>query len=135
MTLSIFCDGGARGNPGPAAYGFVIKKNGQIIKREGGTLGVATNNFAEYTALIKALGWLAENYQGQDLEVRMDSKLVVSQLSGIYKVKDARIRELVFEVRTLENQFGQIKYIHIAREQNWEADQMVNQALDSQFEI
>lgn len=131
--LNVFCDGGSRGNPGPAAYGFVIKDNGQVIKREGRTLGVATNNFAEYTALIRALTWLAQNCKGQNLEVKMDSKLVVSQLSGIYKVKDAKIRNLVFEVRTLENQFGQIKYNHIPREQNQEADKLVNQALDSQI--
>lgn len=133
--IQVYCDGGARGNPGPAAYGFVIKDNGQIIKRQGGTIGVATNNFAEYTALIKALSWLSGDYQNCDLEVRMDSKLVISQLSGIYKVKDAKIRQLVFEVRILENNFGQIKYVHISRINNWEADREVNRALDSQFEI
>lgn len=128
--INIFCDGGARGNPGPAAYGFVVKLDSQTIKEEGKTLGIATNNFAEYTAVIKALSWLSEEYHGQDLNFFLDSKLVVSQLSGLYKIKSAQIRSLVFEVKALENQFGQIKYTHIPREKNKEADRMVNMALD-----
>lgn len=128
--INIFCDGGARGNPGPAAYGFVVKADGKIIKEQGKTLGIATNNFAEYTAVIAALRWLREEYQGQELNFFLDSKLVVSQLSGLYKIRSAQIRSLVFEVKTLENQFGQIKYTHIPREKNKEADRLVNMALD-----
>lgn len=129
--INIFCDGGARGNPGPAAYGFVVKKDEKVVHEEGGYIGIATNNFAEYTAVIAALKWLAKLYGGQNLNFFLDSQLVVSQLSGLYKVKNARLRNLVFEVRTLENQFDQIKYNHIRREQNKQADVLVNKALDN----
>lgn len=130
--LNIFCDGGARGNPGPAAYGFVVLENGKVLHEEGEYIGIATNNFAEYTAVIAALKWLTRSYKGEDLNFFLDSQLVVSQLSGLYKVKNAAIRNLVFEVRTLENEFGQIKYNHVKREQNKEADRLVNLALDKQ---
>lgn len=129
--ISIFCDGGARGNPGPAAYGFLIYLDDKLIQKGAGYLGIATNNFAEYTAVIKALWWLCDNgYQRQDLNFFLDSKLVVSQLSGFYKIKSAAIRNLVFEVKKLENQFGKIWYSHVPREKNKEADKLVNQALD-----
>ncbi len=127
----VYCDGGSRGNPGPAAYGFVIKKNGQIRKTGFGYLGIETNNFAEYTALIEALTWLQKDYPGEDLRVFLDSKLVVSQMSGIYKVKNAKIRDLVVKVRQLEPTFGKIIYQYIPREQNKEADRLVNRALDT----
>lgn len=128
--IEVFCDGGARGNPGPAAFGFVIKKSGKIIKQGKGCIGVATNNFAEYTALIKALMWLEKNLKGAEIQVFLDSLLVVSQLSGIYKVKNATIRELVFKVRELEPSFTRVHYKHIGRHQNQEADALVNKALD-----
>lgn len=131
--IEIYCDGGARGNPGPAAYGFVVKVDGKTIKQQGKTLGIATNNFAEYTAVIAALKWLAQDYPEQNLTFFLDSKLVVSQLSGLYKVKSASIRESVFEVKTLENLFGQVKYNYIPREKNKEADRMVNLALDGEI--
>lgn len=131
--LTIFCDGGARGNPGPAAYGFVVKAQGRTIREGAGFLGVATNNFAEYTAVIEALSWARHNFAGRDLQFYLDSQLVVSQLSGLYKVKNARIRELVFKVRELSTNFGQIRYTHIPREKNKEADKLVNQALDEEI--
>lgn len=131
--LEIYCDGGARGNPGPAAYGFVVKLDGKTIKESGKTLGIATNNFAEYTAVIAALKWASSDYQGEDLNFFLDSKLAASQLSGLYKIKSASIRNLVFEIKTLETQFGQIKYSHIPREKNKEADLMVNLALDGEI--
>src|SRR5437870_5256891 len=128
--IEVFCDGGSRGNPGQAAYGFIVKKNGQIIKEAGVTIGIETNNFAEYTALIEALKWLSLNFKKSDLKIYLDSQLVVSQLSGIYKVKNAKIRDLVFQVRQLEPNFGQISYKFIPREQNKIADSLVNKALD-----
>ena len=133
--INIFCDGGARGNPGPAAYGFVVKNDQEVLYKEGGYLGIATNNFAEYTAVIKALSWLSHSFMGYDLSFFLDSKLVASQLSGLYKVRNAKIRELVIKVKSLETNFGQITYNHIPRDQNQEADKLVNQALDNQFEI
>lgn len=133
--ITVYCDGGARGNPGPAAYGFVVKKNGQIIKSGSGYLGKNTNNFAEYMALIEALNWLSREYKKNDLKIFLDSKLVVSQLSGLYKVKSSTIRELVFQVRQLEPIFGRISYHHIGREQNKEADKLVNLELDRKTQL
>lgn len=128
--IKVFCDGGARGNPGPAAYGFVVYKDNQVVKEGNGYIGIATNNTAEYTAIIEALVWLKNHYQRQDLQFYLDSKLAVSQLSGLYKIKNANIRNLIFKIRELETEFGQINYQHIPREQNKEADKMVNLALD-----
>lgn len=131
--IHIFCDGGSRGNPGHAAFGFVIKEDGKTVKEEGGYIGIATNNFAEYTAIIKALAWARGKYKNANLEVMLDSKLAASQLSGIYKIKNANIRELVFKVKELEPNFSRIIYKHIPREKNKEADAQVNKALDRQI--
>src|SRR3990167_6119799 len=100
--IEAFCDGGARGNPGPAAWGFVVRKDGKIVKQNYGYIGIATNNFAEYTALVKMLAWLAKNFRGVPARVYLDSKLVVSQLNGEYKVKNANLKKLVGEVKELE---------------------------------
>ncbi|OGE10505.1 hypothetical protein A3A60_03105 [Candidatus Curtissbacteria bacterium RIFCSPLOWO2_01_FULL_42_26] len=128
--LTVFCDGGSRGNPGKSAFGFVVLNNGQIIKEGAGAIGHATNNFAEYTALIKALEWLGKNRNGEELEINMDSKLVVSQVSGLFKVKNATIRGLLFKIRELEGSFVRINYKYIPREQNTDADKLVNKVLD-----
>lgn len=128
--LKVFCDGGSRGNPGHAAYGFVIEKNGQVLKEDSGYIGTATNNFAEYTALVKAFEWLASNKTGDELEVFLDSLLAVSQLNGVYKVKNPTIREFILKIRGLENNFSKITYRHIRRVQNQHADKLVNSALD-----
>ncbi|MEX2028267.1 MAG: ribonuclease HI family protein [Candidatus Curtissbacteria bacterium] len=128
--IEISTDGGSRGNPGQAAYGFVVKVDGQLVKEGRGCLGIATNNFAEYTAVIRALEFAKDNFKGKDLKFYMDSNLVVSQLSGLFKIRSASIRELVFRVRSLESEFGQITYTHIPREKNKEADRQVNLALD-----
>ena len=128
--IDVFCDGGARGNPGPAAWGFVIKKGGQIIKEDYGYIGIATNNFAEYTALVKALSWLEGNFREGNARVYLDSKLAVSQLNGEYKIKNLTIAKLVREVRELEKDLGDIVYNHIPRDQNKEADRLVNVALN-----
>lgn len=131
QQLIVFTDGGSRGNPGQAAYGFVIKIDGKNIKEAGGTLGVATNNFAEYTAVIRALEFAKDKFTGCDVKFYMDSNLVASQLSGLFKIKNAVIRELVFKVRQLESNFGQITYTYVPREKNKEADAQVNLALDN----
>ncbi|OGD87351.1 hypothetical protein A3D81_02290 [Candidatus Curtissbacteria bacterium RIFCSPHIGHO2_02_FULL_40_17] len=129
-TLSVYCDGGARGNPGPAAWGFVVKKNGTLKKEAAGFIGVATNNVAEYTALVEALKWLSQNFKAYDLNIYLDSQLVVLQMAGRYKVKNAKLRELIFKVRSLEANFGKISYRHIERAKNKEADRLVNIALN-----
>lgn len=128
--IQVFCDGGARGNPGHAAYGFVVKVDNKVVKEEGAYIGIATNNQAEYTAIIKALSYLVDHHRGQDVSFFLDSQLAASQLSGLFKIKNAQIRELIIKVREHETELGQVRYTHIPREQNKEADSLVNQALD-----
>jgi ribonuclease HI len=142
MKYSIHTDGGARGNPGPAAVGVVIeqrtnnkeqKENFKTIAGFGKTIGETTNNVAEYTAVIKALEWLVEHKGNEKVEIQfyLDSTLVVNQLNGIFKVKDARLRELLMKAHVLEQEVGgYISYTAIPREQNTRADVFVNQALD-----
>ena len=133
--IEVFCDGGARGNPGPAAWGFVIKVEGQIIKEDCGYIGIATNNIAEYTALVEALSYLAKNFKGKSAKVYLDSKLAVSQLNGEYKIKNLAIAKLVRVVRGIEKSLGNIVYNHIPRERNKEADRLVNIALNKNVYI
>ncbi len=129
--MQIFTDGGARGNPGPAAYGFVVKRDDQTIKEGFGRIGIATNNVAEYTAVIEAFKLLESEFKDQDLDFFVDSQLVVSQLNGKYKVKNTAIRNLVIKVRELEQSFKRVTYTHIPREKNKQADALVNLALGS----
>lgn len=140
MSLNIFCDGGARGNPGPAAWAFVVYDGeNQILAQRNEKMGVATNNVAEYTAVIKALSWLKvyrEKFP-QDKKTEMvnffsDSQLVISQLNGLFKVKNPRMRELVIKVREGEQVAGgNIVYNFITREKNSVTDSLVNRALDA----
>lgn len=133
--IEVFTDGGARGNPGPAAYGFVVFINGKIQKEAGAYIGIATNNIAEYTAVVKALEYLSSSYKKEDLNFYLDSNLVVSQLSGLFKIKNAKLMDLVFKVRGLETAFGRVRYSHIPRGKNKEADRLVNLALDNQAKL
>ena len=128
--LLLYTDGGARNNPGPAATGFVLKNGlGEILKKGGTFLGVATNNEAEYRALIEGLQ-AAKKFNPQHLDCFLDSSLVVNQLNGTFKIKEARLRKLVFEAKALEKEFQSIRYQHVPREENKEADAIVNQILD-----
>jgi len=132
--ISIFTDGGARGNPGPAAIGVAIfNSKGEELVGIGKTLGIATNNVAEYSAVIEALKWLAEHKpQDSDVHFYLDSELVVSQLNGVYKVKNDTLRGLLFGVRELIGNLPyQIVFSHIPREKNKRADSLVNFALDN----
>lgn len=129
--MQIFTDGGSRGNPGQAAYGFIVKDEGKIMKRGFSPIGITTNNVAEYTAVIEALKFLQKENVTDELNFFIDSLLVVSQLSGKFKVKNAAIRDLVLKVKELEASFQKITYTHIPREQNKEADALVNLALDT----
>lgn len=137
MQLSVFCDGGARGNPGPAAIGFVVKgDSGRILKKRGKFIGRATNNVAEYQAVIKALTWLKSNIQPLTSNIKffLDSRLVVNQLNGLFKIKDNKLRQLIVKVRQLEQEVGgNVSYHLIERSKNQEADQLVNETLDNQF--
>jgi len=134
--ISIFTDGGSRGNPGPAALGVYIEdENKKELVRIGKTLGETTNNVAEYSAIIEGLEWALQNkaqFNIEKINFYMDSQLACSQLTGLFKVKNSRIREFVFEIRQIEAQLKvPIYYTHIPREQNFKADQMVNLALDN----
>ncbi len=123
-------DGGSRGNPGPAAYGALVKDadTGRVLAEEGTTIGTASNNVAEYRGLIAGLTLAAEVAPGADIEVRMDSKLVVEQMSGTWKIKHPDMRPLALEANRLAP-FG-TTYTWVPREQNKHADRLANEALD-----
>lgn len=142
MKFVIHTDGGARGNPGKAAVGVVIEKQQETrdMKQEttlvcefGKRIGETTNNVAEYMAVIEALKEVKSGIRG-NLEIHffLDSNLVVQQLNGIFKVKDATLRNLFFDVRLLEQEVGGVvTYAYVPREQNRRADFLVNRALDA----
>ena len=136
QKLIIYTDGGSRGNPGPAALGVVIQDtSGKLIKEYGEALGVRTNNEAEYEAVIFALKKVKALF-GKDktktmtLEVRMDSELVMKQLTGKYKIEEEKLFPLFIKIWNLKIDFGAITFTHIPREKNRDADRMVNIALD-----
>ena len=133
MKLVVHTDGGARGNPGPAAVGIVIEKNGKIVAAFGKTIGKATNNVAEYTAVIEALKRIKHQVSSiKNIQFFLDSVLVANQLIGRFRVKDPTLRTLLFEIRQLEQEVGgNITYTAVRREHNIAADTLVNQALDS----
>jgi ribonuclease H / adenosylcobalamin/alpha-ribazole phosphatase len=124
-------DGGARGNPGPAAYGYVLEADdGTVLDARGEAIGVATNNVAEYRGLLAGLAAAIE--RGVDeLEVVSDSELVVKQMRGEYKVKNETLRDLVDQANALESRFRRVTYTAVRREHNELADRLVNEALDS----
>lgn len=129
QKLIINTDGGSRGNPGPAGIGVVFSdEKGQILARYKEYIGEGTNNIAEYRALILALT-KAKDFETDEIECRLDSELVVKQLTGHYKVKDDKMKDLYAQVQELAF-FKPIKFIHVRREQNKEADALVNEALD-----
>ena len=129
MRLIIFTDGGARGNPGPAGIGIVIKEGGKIVKEYGEYIGVATNNQAEYRALISALE-SAKEMGATEIAVFMDSELIVKQLKGEYRVRDAGLSPLYLKVHNLRAGFRKFFVSHVPREKNKEADKLVNEAID-----
>jgi ribonuclease H / adenosylcobalamin/alpha-ribazole phosphatase len=127
----LFTDGGARGNPGPAAYAYVLEADdGTVLAAHGEAIGVATNNVAEYRALVEGLRKAAEVGVGE-LEVVSDSQLVVEQMRGAYKVKNVRLRELWEEANELADRLGTVRYTAVRREHNELADRLVNEALDA----
>jgi len=130
-TLYLFTDGGARGNPGPAAIGIVLKDpEGNVLKKKGEKIGRATNNQAEYTALIKGLK-VAHEYKPQKLICLMDSSLAVNQLNGRFKIKNTGLRKLSFEVRKAIQKLPYVEFRYIPREKNKEADKLLNQAFSN----
>jgi ribonuclease HI len=130
VKAKLSTDGGARGNPGPAAYGYVLEaEDGTVLDARGETIGVATNNVAEYRALIAGLEKAVE-LGIDELEVASDSELLVKQMQGEYRVKNEALRELNDEANFLERKLGRVRYRAVRREHNELADKLVNEALD-----
>jgi ribonuclease HI len=130
MKLVVNVDGGARGNPGPAAIGSVVQlPGGEVLEERGEQIGTATNNVAEYRALLLGIERAAE-LGASELELVGDSELIVRQVKGEYKVKDATLRGLHAEVKQALRPFESWSIRHVRREQNAEADRLVNVALD-----
>jgi len=137
MHYSLYTDGGARGNPGPAAIGGVILgADQQVVKEFSRYLGETTNNQAEYRALIFGLEKIAtlSGKHSHTTEVRsfLDSELIVKQMTGEYKVRDINLKPLHAQVQKLAQRFGRVSFTHVRREKNAHADSLVNQALDRQ---
>lgn len=133
MNLVINTDGASRGNPGPASYGYLIKENGVILHEEGKQIGINTNNVAEYTAVLKAFEYILENFTSttpHKIEVVADSKLVVEQLSGRYKIKSPHLLILIQQIKALESQLGEVTYRSVLRHLNKEADRLANLAFE-----
>jgi ribonuclease HI len=127
--FTVNVDGGARGNPGPAAIGVVLRDSGEIVAEVGETIGEATNNVAEYRALLRGIE-LATERGASDLELIGDSELVVRQVEGRYKVKNAGMKELHEEVKRALRGLDSWSIRHVRRAENADADRLVNQALD-----
>ena len=131
LKARLSTDGGARGNPGPAAYGYVLETDdGTVLDARGETIGVATNNVAEYRALIAGLESALE--RGVDeLDVVSDSELLVKQMTGEYRVKNEALIDLSLQASRLARRLGKVRYKAVRREHNELADRLVNEALDS----
>lgn len=132
MSIVVYTDGGARGNPGPAGAGVVIQKDGAVAAEVKAYLGDRqTNNWAEYEAVVIALGKLLEmNLRDSDIEFRLDSQLVVEQLMGNWKIKEPNLKEQAAKVHSLLKDFGVVTFTYVPRAENKEADRLVNEALD-----
>ena len=131
MKVRLYTDGGARGNPGPAAYGYVLEaEDGTVLAAEGEAIGEATNNVAEYSGLIAGLAKAIELHV-PDLEVVSDSELMVKQMRGEYRVKNEALRELSLEAARLARRLKNVEYRHVKRAHNELADKLVNEALDA----
>jgi ribonuclease HI len=132
VKAKLFTDGGSRGNPGPAAYGYVLEADdGTVLDARGEAIGRATNNVAEYSGLVAGMEKAVE-LGVRELEVVSDSELLVKQMRGEYRVKNAALRELWEQATDLEPQFGRVRYTAVRREHNELADRLVNDALDAE---
>jgi ribonuclease HI len=130
VKARLFTDGGSRGNPGPAAYAFVLEADdGTILDARGEAIGIATNNVAEYSALVAGLERAIEAGVGE-LEVVSDSELMVKQMRGEYKVKNRALQDLFLDASRLARRVGGVTYTAVPREHNELADSLVNEALD-----
>ena len=131
MKARLFTDGGSRGNPGQAAFAYVLEaEDGTVLASHGERIGVATNNVAEYSGLVAGLAKAVE-LEVPEVEVVSDSELLVKQMRGEYKVKNEALRELSQKAARLARQLGKVEYRHVLRAHNELADSLVNEALDS----
>lgn len=132
--ITVWSDGGARGNPGPAAIGVVIREDENVLEEISETIGEGTNNIAEYTAVLRGLQVLRLRFgaETKELEVewKLDSELVERQLAGVYKIKNPGLRDLYLQIQDLRAHFPHLTFIHVRREFNKDADRLVNEALD-----
>ncbi len=134
--MIVYTDGGSRGNPGEAAVGVVIKNHkSETLKSYGEAIGIATNNVAEYSAVVFALQKLKQLFGKEKttklaVEFKMDSQLAVRQLGGEYRIENEELQKLFMKIWNLKFDFSSLRFAHIPREQNHEADAMVNDALD-----
>jgi ribonuclease HI len=152
MILQLHTDGGARGNPGPAGYGYVVSditnvgaaaptvayqaEAGNILRKCGNYCGETTNNQAEYYGLINGLAWIDANIEEVDeLSIVMDSLLIVNQVKGLFKVKNPGLLERYQEVRALLKKFPKWRISHTLRSGNSSADELVNKAIDNRCEV
>lgn len=131
MKVVANCDGGARGNPGPAGIGVtIVGPRKKVVAELSEAIGHATNNVAEYTAVIRALERSRE-LEATDVLIRSDSKLLIEQLKGVYRVKNPTLQRLHAEARAAARAFKQVTYEHVRRERNVRADELVNLAIDA----
>lgn len=135
MRFTLFADGGSRGNPGPAGSGAIIRDEaGHTVATVSEFLGVATNNVAEYTAVLRGLEALAdllgEKSREAEVAIYMDSMLVVKQMSGEWKLKNAGLRPLAARVHEVAHRFKSVSFAHVYRDKNADADRLANEAMD-----
>lgn len=129
--ITAYFDGGARGNPGPAGYGaYIVDDAGTVLAELSGALGIATNNIAEYNGLLAALQWAAD-HDITELTVKGDSLLLIEQMRGNYKVKNEGLRPLYHRAKMLVMQIGNVRFEHVRREMNADADRLSNVGMDA----
>lgn len=132
-VLYIHTDGGARGNPGPAASAFIVEEEKLVLAKGTKFLGKTTNNYAEYYAVFLATTWIKENFKKEHYVYKflLDSELVVKQIKGEYKIKNEELKKLYVLIKELlAGLKGNFTFIHVPREKNKEADRLVNEAID-----
>lgn len=129
--LTVYCDGGSRGNPGPAAAAYVVYDQRQIISKAAFFLGETTNNVAEYQAVVQAMDWLVKNKVKVPVTFILDSQLVARQLNGKYQVKALHLKPLFEKIKEMEKRLVGVNYRSVARESNVLADRLLNEKLDA----
>jgi ribonuclease HI len=129
-VITAFFDGGARSNPGPAGYGvYIVDDAGTVLAELHGSLGIATNNVAEYRGLIAALQWAIDHHVTA-ITIKGDSQLIIEQMRGNYKVKHEGLKPLYLQARLLVMQIGDVRFEHVPREKNKDADRLSNLGMD-----